>query len=97
MPNESKIARIPTKHGDCGVKSLGKYIYYQRCSCFAWYGVLFIFWSFVLQTPATQGVILAGIACFLGICSRVVQAEVRQTENKKIWIAGTREQTNPDD
>tara|TARA_B100000029_G_C17009980_1_gene754501 strand:+ start:304 stop:525 length:222 start_codon:yes stop_codon:yes gene_type:complete len=57
-------------------------------------GVLFILGSIGSSTGVNEAAVLAGIGCFLGICSRVLQAEIHQIENRKI---SDEKGTNPGD
>tara|TARA_Y100000588_G_C14264164_1_gene929033 strand:- start:169 stop:390 length:222 start_codon:yes stop_codon:yes gene_type:complete len=57
-------------------------------------GVLLILGSIGSSTGVNEAAVLAGIGCFLGICSRVLQAEIHQIENRKIW---DEKGTNPGD
>ena len=57
-------------------------------------GVLSILGSIGSSTGVNEAAVLAGIGCFLGICSRVLQAEIHQIENRKIW---DEKGTNPGD
>ena len=47
-------------------------------------GVLSIAVSIGSSNEANEAAVFAGIGCFFGICSRVLQAEIHQRENRKI-------------
>ena len=45
-------------------------------------GVLSIAVSIGSSNEANEAAVFAGIGCFFGICSRVLQAEIHQRENR---------------
>ena len=57
-------------------------------------GVLCILGSIGSSTGVNEAAVFAGIGCFFGICSRVLQAEIHQIENRKIR---DEKDTNPGD
>ena len=57
-------------------------------------GALCIAGAIGSSNEANEAAVFAGIGCFFGICSRVLQAEIHQIENRKIR---DEKDTNPGD